>query len=77
MSPTDIEYHRQRACATKRPFMTKAEAKQEAKAVSKRKGTKLRVYECPFCGHFHHTSRSLSDIEGIQENFYPARKASP
>jgi hypothetical protein len=66
----DLEYHRERACTSKRAFDTKAEAKAEAKVVSKRKGIKLRVYECPFCGRYHHTSRCLSDIEAIQRDFY-------
>jgi len=70
MPEIDIERHRARACTGKRPFTTKAEAKQEAKAVRKRYGATLRVYECAFCGNYHHTSRPLADIEGIQEAFY-------
>lgn len=67
---TDIKQQRARACTAKRTFVTKAEAKQEAKAVRKRNGVVLRVYECAFCGNYHHTSRSLADMEGIQEAFY-------
>jgi hypothetical protein len=70
MSPADIERHKARACTGKRQFATKAEAKQEAKAVRKKYGVTLRTYACAFCDGYHHTSRPLADIEGIQEAFY-------
>jgi len=71
----DIEWHRARACTGKRRFDDKSEAKAEAKVVSKRKGIKLRVYSCPFCDGFHHTSHALADIEAIQATFYDAWRA--
>ena len=69
MSPADIEQHRARACTSKRLFADKASAKAEAKIIAKKRGTKLRVYACHFCDGYHLTSRSLADIEGIQQTF--------
>jgi hypothetical protein len=72
----DIEWHRARACTGKRYFSEKAEAKAEAKAVSKRRGIKLRIYSCAFCDGYHMTSHSLSDMEAIQQTFGEAWAAA-
>jgi hypothetical protein len=75
MPEIDIERHKERACTSKRYFSDKASAKVEVKIMAK-KGVKLRIYSCQFCDGFHHTSRSLADIEGIQQTFHEAWAAA-
>ena len=72
----DLARHQQRACISKRYFEDKASAKAEAKAIGKRKGTKLRPYACHFCDGYHLTSHSLANIEGIQQTFGEAWAAA-
>lgn len=42
-------------CSSKVRHMTKQHAKTAAARASRR-GTKIHVYECPTCGHWHLTS---------------------
>ena len=49
------EWHRQR-CAAKIPYMSRAEAKLDAKRIQNHGRGKRHPYECPLCGYWHLTS---------------------
>lgn len=40
------------------PYVSRADAQREA-----RKGPKLRIYQCPHCGHWHLTSKTKSAVK--------------
>ena len=50
-------YH-QDNCAGKIPYVSRKEAKHNARRVQSRTGVKTEVYQCQVCGEFHTTSLS-------------------
>jgi len=46
---SDIE----RACRSKQVYLSKAEAKQVARSMSRRHREALHLYRCPHCGYHH------------------------
>lgn len=45
-------------CADKMAFDTKSEAQTEANVLRWRRGTKLKVYKCRYCGLWHLSTHS-------------------
>lgn len=41
------------ACKGKKTYETRRDAKDHAKTVKKRNGTRVRPYECIYCGDWH------------------------
>lgn len=52
-----MTYH-QENCAGKIPYVSRKEAKHNARRVQARTGVKTDVYLCQVCGEFHTTSLS-------------------
>lgn len=50
--------HHQDNCAHKIPYLTRKEAKHNARRVQSKTGVKADVYQCQVCGLFHTTSLS-------------------
>ncbi len=47
--------HREK-CALEIPYVSRQEAKHQAKRVTQSTGLRSKVYECQVCGYFHTTS---------------------
>lgn len=45
-----------RMCHRKHRFWTATKAKQIAERCAKKRGVRLRIYQCPFCLGYHLTS---------------------
>lgn len=48
----------QENCANKIPYVSRQEAKHQAKRVTQKTGIRSKVYVCQVCGYFHTTSLS-------------------
>lgn len=49
-----------RECFSKKAYPSQKFAKQVARSVREKRGTALRVYECPSCSLFHLTSQDAT-----------------
>lgn len=54
-----------RMCKRKRRYSDEYEAQRTGKSRSMKIGVILRVYECPFCGGYHLTSKIARRMQDV------------